>query len=98
MHQNLTLEKFQNIYFAGSIILVNRLSNVYLFLLRLNMGILGMPSTLHLGLRLGGNGVGGAGEGTKGIQSPVYAHITLTTPPGWTEEDTSLLYPLIVQM
>lgn len=61
------------------------------------MGVLGMPSTLRFEVKIDG-GRNKGGHGTKGGRSPLYAHFTLTVPPGWHQDDTSLLYPLVVKM
>lgn len=32
------------------------------------------------------------------LEPALHAAITLTLPPGWSNEDDTLLYPLVVQM
>ncbi|KAF2358103.1 Peptidase S9 prolyl oligopeptidase catalytic domain [Trinorchestia longiramus] len=65
---------------------------------RLAMGVMGMPATLNVGIRVGMTEAGGVGTSHRGAKLYLPAQITLTLPPGWSREDDSLLYPLAVQI
>ena len=55
------------------------------------MSPLAIPSTILVGYDVGGD------LGASGARMKLYARVELTLPPGWHHEDTTLLYPLVVQ-
>jgi len=62
------------------------------------MGIFGMPSTQTHGMKLNSNIQGQRGGRRTGRTDTVYAKVTLTIPPGWTSDDDTWLFPLVVEV